>query len=340
MSRHPRDAVCGFRGGIAAKLGKVAHASVFVGQGVTVMAAERTDRPDNVPLGILYMVGATMVFAGVNALVKWEVALYPVGEVAFFRTLFALIPILLVILPRRGLTVFRTDRFRDHFRRAVSQLGSMTCIFIAFKTMPLAGATAISFSAPLITTLLSVLLLREAVGIHRWGALIVGFMGVLLVTHPGSGAFEWGTVFALANAVLISTVAIAIRQMSQTESSDTLIVYQLLLLVPLTALLLPFGFDMPTGPDFLLLLAAGLGNGIAQFWWTKALHLAPASAVSPFNYLSLVWAIIVGFIIWGDLPTTELILGSVVVVISGLYLLWRETPRREAPPVPKPAETL
>lgn len=285
---------------------------------------------DNIPLGILYMVLSTVLFAAVNALVKWEVALYPVGEVAFFRTLFALFPILLFILPRRGLGVFRTDRFRDHFRRAASQLGSMTCIFFAFKLMPLAGATAISFSAPLLTTLLSILLLKEKVGIHRWSALIAGFLGVLLVTHPGSGPFEWGAVFALGNAILISTVAIAIRQMSLTESSDTLIVYQIMLLLPLTALLLPFGFVAPAWNDLLLLVAAGLCNGVAQFWWTKSLHLAPASAVTPFNYLSLVWAIIVGFVVWGDLPTSELILGSAIVIGSGLYLLWRETVRRSA----------
>lgn len=299
---------------------------------VTVLALSA--RQDNIPLGILYMVLSTMLFGAVNALVKWEVAIYPVGEVAFFRTLFALIPILLFIVPRRGLAVFRTDRFRDHFRRAASQLGSMTCIFFAFKLMPLAGATAISFVAPLITTLLSILLLKEKVGIHRWSALVMGFLGVLLVTHPGAGAFQWGAVFALGNAILISTVALAIRQMSVTESSDTLIVYQILLLVPLTALLLPFGFVAPPPVDFALLVAAGIFNGVAQFWWTKALHLAPASAVTPFNYLSLIWAMIVGFIVWGDLPTSNLILGSVIVVGSGLYLLWRETARRP----PRPAE--
>ncbi len=278
------------------------------------------------------MVLSTMTFAAVNALVKWEVALYPVGEVAFFRTLFSVIPILIFILPRRGIGVFRTDRFRDHFRRAASQLGSMTCIFIAFKLMPLAGATAISFVAPLLTTLLSILLLKETVGIHRWSALAAGFLGVLLVTHPGAGEFQWGAVFALGNAILISTVAIAIRQMSLTESSDTLIVYQILLLVPLTALLLPFGFVAPARGDLAFLLAAGIFNGLAQFWWTKALHLAPASAVTPFNYLSLIWAMIVGFIVWADSPTAELIFGSAIVVGSGLYLLWRETVGR--PPRP------
>jgi len=282
-------------------------------------------RRDNVPLGVLYMVLSTVLFGAVNALVKWEVARYPVGEVAFYRTIFALIPILSFVLPRRGLAVFRTERFREHFRRAVSQLGSMTCIFLAFKLMPLAGATAISFSAPLLTTVLSIILLKERVGIHRWAALVMGFVGVLLVTRPGTGGFEWGALFALGNAILISTVAVAIRQMSLTESSDTLIAYQIVLLVPLTALLLPFGYETPRFGDLLLLVTAGIANGVAQFWWTKSLHLAPASAVTPFNYLSLIWAMTAGFLVWGDVPTSHLLLGSSIVVGSGLYLLWRES---------------
>jgi drug/metabolite transporter (DMT)-like permease len=288
-------------------------------------------RRDAIVRGIFYMIASTVGFAAVNALVKWEVALYPVGEVAFFRSIFSIIPCLIIVLPRRGLAVFRTGRFRDHFMRAVSQLFSMTAIFIAFKLMPLAGAIAISFSAPLFTTLLSVLLLKEKVGAHRWSALLVGFAGVLLVTEPGAGTLQWGALFALANAVLISSVAIAIRKMAATESPETLIVYQITLLALLTTLLLPFGFVAPNVWDACFLAAAGLANGVAQYWWTKSLHLAAASAVVPFNYLSLVWAIGVGFVVWGDVPTVALVLGSTVVVGSSLYILWRETALRRPP---------
>jgi drug/metabolite transporter (DMT)-like permease len=283
---------------------------------------------ESIPRGIAYMVASTVAFAAVNALIKWEVALYPVGEVAFFRSLFSLIPCYLIVLPRHGFRVWRTERLFDHVKRAASQLCSMTAIFVAFKLMPLAGAVAISFSAPLFTTFLSILLLKEKVGVHRWAALGVGFAGVLLVTGPGAGAFGWGAAFALLNALLISSVAIAIRRMSATESTETLIIYQLTLLVLLTALLLPFGFALPGRQDMAFLAAAGIVNGVAQYWWTKSLHLAPASAVVPFNYLSLVWASIVGYAIWGDLPTAGLVLGSAVVVGSGLYILWRETGSR------------
>lgn len=292
---------------------------------------------DQVVRGIAFMVASTVAFAGVNALIKWEVALYPVGEVAFFRSLFSLIPCYLIVLPRHGLRVFRTERLFDHVKRAASQLCSMTAIFAAFKLMPLAGAVAISFSAPLFTTLLSILLLKETVGIHRWAALAVGFVGVLLVTDPGSGTFGWGAILALLNAVMVSSVAIAIRKMSATETTETLIVYQLTLLVAMTALLLPFGFVVPGRGDMLFLAAAGIVNGVAQYWWTKSLHLAPASAVVPFNYLSLVWASIIGYAVWGDVPTTGLVLGSAIVVVSGLYILWRETGARAAPAHCQPA---
>ncbi len=283
---------------------------------------------DSVVGGIAFMVASTVAFALVNALIKWEVALYPVGEVAFFRSFFSLIPCYAIVLPRAGLHAFWTQRPFDHLKRAVSQLCSMTAIFIAFKLMPLAGAVAISFSAPLFTTLLSILILKERVGIHRWSALAAGFLGVLLVTKPGAGAFQLGALFALANAVLISTVAVAIRKMSVTESTETLIVYQLTLLSLLTALLLPLGFAWPTPADLLFLATAGIVNGVAQYWWTKSLHLAPTSAVVPFNYLSLVWASIAGFWVWGEVPTPGLVAGSAVVVGSGLYILWRETGSR------------
>jgi drug/metabolite transporter (DMT)-like permease len=291
-------------------------------------AVELAPRRDQIPLGILYMVGASLLFALVNAMVKWEVALYPVGEVAFVRSLFSLVPCYLMILPRTGMAVWRTGRRWDHVKRAVSQFSSMMCIFIAFSLMPLADAIAISFSSPLFTTLLSILILKERVGVHRWTALFVGFLGVLLVTHPGAGSFQWGAAFALANAILISTVAIAIRRMSATESTETLTIYQLTLITFFTAMLLPFGFAMPRWGDGLIMVLAGFGNGVAQYWWTKSFHLAPPSAVVPFNYLSLVWATALGFLVWGDLPTPALLTGSAVVVGSGLYLLWRETVRR------------
>jgi len=285
-------------------------------------------RRDQIPRGIMFMIGSTILFAGVNAVVKWEVARYPVGEVAFLRSAFGLIPLYLIILPRTGLAVLRTARLPAHVKRALSQFISQMAMFLAFGLMPLASAIAISFAAPLFTTLLSIVILKERVGPHRWSALAVGFLGVLLITHPGSGTFQLAVLLPLLNAVMISTVAIAIRRMSTTESTETLAIYQLTLITLFNACLLPFGCEAPSWSDFGMIAFAGLGNGIAQYWWTKALHLAPPSAIVPFNYLSLVWATIIGFVVWGDVPTQGLVVGAVIVVASGLYILWRETARR------------
>jgi drug/metabolite transporter (DMT)-like permease len=289
-------------------------------------------RRNRIPLGILYMVASTAVFSSVNTIVKWELALYPVGEVAVFRAFFAFVVVALIVLPRSGWAVLRTSRYREHLQRGVSQFGSMTCMFIALSMMSLGSATAISFSAPLFTTLLSVVVLKEQVGIHRWSAVVVGFVGVLVVTHPGAGSLNVGSFFALGNAVLISSVAVAIRRMSATESTETLAIYQMTVITLCTLFLLPFGFTMPTWFDFAALAVAGLGNGIGQYWWTRALSLAPPSAVVPFNYLSLLWATILGYAVWGDVPNSALLLGSAIVVASGLYILWRETLRRTRQP--------
>jgi drug/metabolite transporter (DMT)-like permease len=287
-------------------------------------------RREHVTLGILYMVGATIMFAASSAVSKWLVASYPIGEVLFTRTAVALATCALFIMPQTGLAVFRTGRLSHHVMRSVSQGCSQTFLLIAFSLMPLAGAIAINFSSPLFTTLVSAMLLKEAVGPTRWAALLVGFCGVLIVTNPGAGTFQIGALFALANAVLYGSVTAGVRGMTATESAETLILYQLALLTVLFALLLPLGWTSPTPADAAWIAFNGVSNAIGQYWWTRALHLAPASAVAPFYYLSLIWASILGFAIWGDVPTVSLVIGSAVVVASGLFLLWRESNARQA----------
>jgi len=306
---------------------------------MTAADAAAIARRDQVPLGIAYMVGSTLMFAGGNAVVKWELASYPLGEVAFGRTLFAFLTVAGIVLPRAGLSVLLTRRYREHLQRGLSQFGSMLCWFLAVSALSLGSATAIGFAAPLFTTFLSIIILKERVGIHRWSALIIGFVGVVIITNPGEGTLTYGALFALANAVLISTVAIAIRRMSMTESAETLTLYQMMIMTLCTGGLLTLGFRLPHWGDALIVALAGVGNGIAQFWWTRSLSLAPPSAVVPFNYLSLVWAAILAFAVWDDLPTAGLVVGSAIVVASGLYILWRETLRirRPAPAAPRRA---
>jgi drug/metabolite transporter (DMT)-like permease len=283
---------------------------------------------DRVPLGILFMLGATVLFAGSSAVSKWQIERYSFIEIVFLRTVVSLITCFVLIVPRTGLAVFRTERLGGHAARNVTQAFAQSFIVIAFGLMPLAGAVAINFSAPLFATVFSALILREAVGAARWGALLVGFCGVLLVAAPGADSFRLGALFAVANAVLYGAVTAAVRGMSSTESAETLTMYQMVFLTGLYALALPFGFAWPTPIDAAAMLINGVFNALGQYWWTRALFLAPASAVGPFYYFSLVWAMAIGFFVWGDVPTVWLLAGSAIVVGSGLFLLWRETGKR------------
>jgi len=287
-------------------------------------------RIDRVPLGILFMLGATAAFAVSSALSKWQVTHYSFAEVLFIRALGSLATCSLLILPRAGLNAFRTHRLRDHVGRSSTQAVAQSLIIIAFSLMPLAGAVAINFSSPLFATLLAALWLKEKVGLARGGALIVGFLGVVLVAAPGAESFRIGALFALGNAVLLGSVTAAVRGMSATESVETLTMFQMVFLTLFFGLALPiFGFTWPTREDAVFLLINGVFNGIGQYWWTRSLSLAPASAVGPFYYFSMVWALAIGYLFWGDIPTLALLAGSGIVVASGVFLLWHENNRNK-----------
>jgi drug/metabolite transporter (DMT)-like permease len=297
-------------------------------------------RRDDIPRGILCMIVATVLFALMHALAKWQVGSYPVGEVMFFRSFFSLIVCAAVLLPIAGLGVLATRRVGAHMARGLSQSISQTCSVIAFSLMPLAGAIAINFSAPLWAALLSIVWLKECAGAVRWSVLLTGFCGVVIVANPGADAIQIGALFALANAVMYGSVTVAVRGMTATESTGTLMIWQMLTVAAFHCLLLPFGFRSPTAIDLALFAASGLTNVAAQYFWTLALRLGPAPAISPFYYLTLVWAVVIGYLGWGDVPTEPLLAGSAIVVLSGVFLLWHETRKTKGTERAGPATVL
>ncbi len=283
---------------------------------------------DNVPLGILWMIGATVLLAVAAAVAKWQTEFYPVGEVMFVRSLAGLVVCAALILPVSGFAVFATRRPGAHIARGLSQSISQTLTVIAVSLMPLAGAVAISFSAPLWAALLSIIWLKERAGPARWAVLLTGFSGVIIVTNPGVDAFQIGALFALGNAIMYGSVTVAVRGMTATESPNTLLMWQMVTMTVCHSFLLLFGFRWPTAADAAMLAFGGVANAAAQYAWTKALLMAPTSAVSPFYYLMLVWAMAIGFVVWGEVPTPALLAGSAIVIASGMFLLWHETKRR------------
>ena len=302
--------------------------------------AKLRGRTEDVPRGILMMVVATILFSGASAASKWLVGIYPVGEVLFLRSLSSLVTAAAAMLPVTGLMVFATRRPGAHLARGLSQSISQAALLLAFSLMPLAGAVAINFSAPLFAAVVSIIWLKEPAGLVRGGALVIGFLGVLIVTDPGANSLTLGALFALVNAVMYGTVTVAVRGMTRTESANTLVIWQLTVLACFHSFLLVFGWRWPTPVDAAMLFGTGFTNAIGQWFWTKALHLAPAPAVTPFYYLMLVWALLIGFAVWGDVPSISLLVGSAIVVATGLFLFLREarlqralsaaSPRREA----------
>lgn len=281
-------------------------------------------RSDDVPRGIVCMVVATILFSGASAASKWLAGLYPVGEVLCLRSFASLIAGAAVILPVSGQSAFATHRPRDHLARGLSQSVSQLCLLLAFSLMPLAGAVAINFSAPLFAALVSIVWLKEPAGFARGAALVIGFVGVLIVTNPGTNSLTLGALFALTNAVMYGTVTVAVRGMTRTESANTLVIWQLTVLAFFHSFLLLFGWRSPSSIDAVMLFGTGFTNAIGQWFWTKALQLAPAPAVTPFYYLMLVWALMFGFFIWGEVPSLGLLVGSAIVVMTGLFLFLRE----------------
>jgi drug/metabolite transporter (DMT)-like permease len=281
-------------------------------------------RRDHVPLGIGYMVLATSLFAAASAMTKWLVGIYPVGEVVFARSFSSFLVCATIMLPITGFGVYKTTRLRDHLGRGISQTISQTLFALAFTLMPLAGAVSINFSAPLFSALISIVWLKERATVPRWSALLIGFLGVLIVTNPGRNSFTLGALFALGNAVLYGSVTVAVRSMTKTESANTLMIWQVTILAFFHSFLLLFGVRWPTPIDALMMFGMGFLNAVGQYFWTQSLTLAPATAVAPFYYLMLVWALGFGYFIWGDIPSAGLLTGSAIVVGSGFFLFWRE----------------
>ncbi len=259
----------------------------------------------------------------------------------FFRCAIALLPSFLLVLHAGGVRVLRTRRLGGQFGRAMIWGGSSVASFFAYHLLPLADAVALTFAAPLFLTALSWPILREPVGRARWIAVSVGFLGVLVMARP-SGAGSWGgMVGALACAVCSALGTLTVRDLCRTEATASIVFYTMLFMALLALPVLPFFWLTPTLPDLALFCSLGLIGGVSQYWTTQALYYAPAAAVSPFNYTALVWAALIGFVVWGDLPTMPMLVGATIVTLTGLYLLHHEAlhGRRVAKPAKaSPAE--
>ncbi len=285
--------------------------------------------------GVLFLLAAYLLFTGMNALAKLLGGAYPVLELMFFRNLAALIPVGILLARMGGLRALRTARPFGHAARATTALLAMFANYWSVVRLPLGDAIALGNTMPLFVTILAIPMLGERVGVHRWSAVVVGFAGMLLIAM-GLGAFGSGPVPLLAVAAAASHGLFAagsqllVRQLSATEASATIVAWQSILLAVACGLALPFIWVTPSLGDLALMILMGICGGLGQFLMTQAYAHAEASAIAPWTYSGVVWAIFAGWLIWGDVPTPLMLAGAAVVAASGVYILHRERIRRRA----------
>jgi drug/metabolite transporter (DMT)-like permease len=246
-------------------------------------------------------------------------------ELIFYRQLVSLPLVAAWIAATIGLSAIRTSRLPAHATRAALGMGGMALNYLAVILLPLPEATTIGFTMPIFGTIFSALLLREATGWHRWGAVLVGFLGVLVIVRPGGLHMPMtGALVAIAAAVLTALISIYLRSFSQSEDSAVIVFwFSALSLPPLLLAMLVFGraHDAQT---WAILLALGITGGLAQLFLTGSLRWGPVSLVLPMDYSAILWATALGFLFWGSLPARATWAGALLIIGSGLYIVWRE----------------
>jgi len=292
----------------------------------------RASRSRQIAKGIALKVVSVLLFAVMSSLIRGFGERIPVGQVVFFRSAFAIVPVVIIYAARGELvTTLRTDRPFGHVVRGVLSVFGMFLSFAALARLPLVDATAISFAAPLITVALAALILKERVRAYRWSAVAIGFFGVVVMLTPYlelGGAVATGpaigALLALSAAVCNSGTAIQTRRLTVTETTSAIVFYFSLFCAVAGLLTLPFAWHPPTGLELTELIAIGVLAGVAHILLTEGYRFAPASVLAPFEYTALVWAFVLGYGMFGEIPTPAVLLGAVIIAASGLLVIWRE----------------
>ncbi|NTC44711.1 DMT family transporter [Agrobacterium tumefaciens] len=287
--------------------------------------------------GILLKLTAMLAFTVMSACVKGLDGAIPVGEVVFCRGFFALIPLCLwFIASSERITVPAAKNIGSLLAGSSAGLGGMFFGFLALAYLPLVNVTVLSYTTPLFTIMLAALLLREKVRIYRWSAVLTGFIGVFITLSPNlvfnaasgpariDGVAMIGTALALTGALCAAFSSIAVRHLNSIEKPSRIVLIYTLTGVVAGLATLGFGWKMPDFHQFLLLAGGGLAGGIGQIAMTLSLRHAQASLLAPFDYTTMIWALLIGYTFMDQVPALTTILGASVVVAAGLFTLWRE----------------
>ena len=274
-------------------------------------------------LGFFYMFISVCAFSLMDVIVKWSDD-YPVGQVLFFRGFCGIIPILFLIPKERYFDFYKTSRPLLHFKRCLAGLIALVSIFIALRNLPLATVVSITFAAPIFTTIFSIFLLNEKVGLYRWLAVLVGFIGIIIISEPGFSSLNFYYIYPIIFCLGLSYVAIAIRKLSSTEPVWLISFFFSFSIMLLSFLSFYQNWILPSLIDLFLLSLIGILGGLANLWLSQSYKLSEVSLVTPLKYLALVFAIIFGYFIWDEVPTFKTLLGAGLVILSSFIIFRRE----------------
>jgi drug/metabolite transporter (DMT)-like permease len=277
---------------------------------------------------IAFMLFGTAILTVNDSILKWLSAAYPTGQIMCLRGLFVILPVAILVWRSGGLAVLRVQNFRRHALRAACVVAGAFFFITGLRYMPLADAIAITFAGPLFLTALAQPFLGEAVGWRRWTAVLIGFVGVLMMVRPTGGAVQWVALLPLAGSLFGAFRDLITRKISTDESSIALLCTSTAGVVLAGFCTLPFGWKPVPAVDLGLLMASGILVGSAHFLLIECFRLAEAALVAPFKYSNMVWAILFGFVVWGDVPDPWTFTGAAIVVASGIYILHREAQLR------------
>ncbi|POF28595.1 DMT family transporter [Roseibium marinum] len=289
-------------------------------------------------IGITLKLASTIAFFTMATALKIAAETVPIGELVFARNFFGLFPVLLMVAMRGELVLaFQTKNPKGHLTRATVGLSAMVCSFTALYLLPLPDATAIGFATPLFVVVLAFFLLGEPVRIYRWSAVVVGFLGILVVLSPHLGEKELdnastlGALLGTAGAGFGALAMITVRKLCETERTSTIVTWFAGSATVLSLLTLPLGLVLPdlawVVPDAAtagLLLLIGLAGGVGQILLTQSYRFADASTIAPFDYVNMLWAIIVGWLIFSEMPVPEVVIGALIVIAAGVFVIYRE----------------
>jgi drug/metabolite transporter (DMT)-like permease len=290
-------------------------------------APEPAERPF---VGILCMATGVAALTVMDAFQKAVVSTLPLAMIIVLRSVFVLMLTAPFLAARQGWRALRPNDYRWHAARFCCWAVSSSCFLLALRHLPLATAIAIGLSSPLFMTAFSTVLLGERVGAHRWSAVCVGFLGVLIITRPGGAGFEVGALYALVSAIGFALVMVLARRMSRSETDASMLVSQNLGVAIIGAPLALLTWQAPNALDLTMIAGAALCLSIGLYLTIRAFRLAPVGVVSPFHYTELVFGAALGWLIWNESVTLNVWLGSACIVGAGLYVIWREQMRARA----------